>query len=93
MLHQTPDDRTRERTPVVSPVSSRIEESSMAILMISDASEDPLAHYDQVIQQLEVAGHGHPPGQQFHVMARKGTGYVVSFSRSSAPSSSRSAAG
>ncbi len=50
----------------------------MAILMISDASEDTLAHYDQVIKQLEVAGHEHPPGRQFHVAARKGTGYVVS---------------
>ncbi len=50
----------------------------MAILMISDASEDALAHYDQVIKQLEVAGHEHPPGRQFHVAARKGTGYVVS---------------
>ncbi len=49
----------------------------MAILMISDASEDTLAHYDQVIKQLEAAGHGQPPGRQFHVAARKGTGYVV----------------
>ncbi len=50
----------------------------MAILMISDASEDTLAQYDQVIKQLEAAGLGHPPGRQFHVAARKGTGYVVS---------------
>ena len=49
----------------------------MAVLMISDASEDTLAHYDQVIEQLQAAGHGHPPGRQFHVAARKGTGYVV----------------
>ena len=49
----------------------------MAILMISDASEDALAHYDQVIAQLEAAGHGHPPGRRFHAAARKGTGYVV----------------
>ncbi len=49
----------------------------MAILMISDASEDTLAHYDQVVKQLEAAGHGQPPGRQFHVAARKGTGYVV----------------
>ena len=49
----------------------------MAILFISDASEDALAHYDQVIQQLEATGHGHPSGRQFHVAARKGTGYVV----------------
>ncbi|MBA3529684.1 MAG: hypothetical protein H0T91_10335 [Propionibacteriaceae bacterium] len=49
----------------------------MAILMFSDASEDTLAHYDQVIRQLEAAGHGHPPGRQFHGAARKGTGYVI----------------
>ena len=49
----------------------------MAILMISDASEDTLAHYDQVVKQLEATGHGQPPGRQFHVAARKGTGYVV----------------
>ena len=49
----------------------------MAILMISDASEDQLEHYDHVIAQLEAAGHGQPPGRQFHVAARKGTGYVV----------------
>ncbi len=49
----------------------------MAILMISDASEDTLAHYDQVIKELEAAGHGQPSGRQFHVAARKGTGYVV----------------
>ena len=49
----------------------------MAILMISDASEDTLAHYDQVIKELEAAGHGQPSGRQFHVAARKGTGHVV----------------
>jgi heme-degrading monooxygenase HmoA len=49
----------------------------MAILIITDASEDTLAHYDQVIKQLEAAGHGQPPGRQFHVAAEKGTGYVV----------------
>jgi len=49
----------------------------MAILVISDASEDTLAHYDQVVQQLEATGHGQPPGRQFHVAARKGTGYLV----------------
>jgi len=49
----------------------------MAILMIADASEDTLAHYDQVIKELEAAGHGQPSGRQFHVAARKGTGYVV----------------
>jgi hypothetical protein len=49
----------------------------MAILMISDASEDQLEHYDRVIAHLEEAGHGQPAGRQFHVAARKGTGYVV----------------
>ena len=27
--------------------------------------------------QAEAAGHGHPPGRQFHVAARKGTDYLV----------------
>ena len=49
----------------------------MAILMISDAAEDTVAHYDEVIKQLEAAGHGQPSGRQFHVTARKGSGFVV----------------
>ncbi len=49
----------------------------MAILFISDASQDTLAHYDQVNKQLEAAGQAQPPGRLFHVVARKGTGYVV----------------
>ena len=52
-------------------------EDIMAILMIADASDDMLAHYDQVVEQLEAAGHGQPAGRQFHVAARKETGYVV----------------
>ncbi len=43
----------------------------MAILVISDASDDMLAHYDEVINHLEAAGHGQPAGRQFHVAARK----------------------
>jgi len=43
----------------------------MAILLIADASDDMLAHYDQVIEQIEAAGHGQPSGRQFHVAARK----------------------
>jgi hypothetical protein len=53
------------------------EEGTMAILMIADASEQLLAHYDQVIADLEAAGLGHPPGRLFHAAARKGAGYVV----------------
>jgi len=49
----------------------------MAILVIADASDDMLAHYDHVIEQLEAAGHGQPFGRQFHVAARKGSGYVL----------------
>jgi hypothetical protein len=49
----------------------------MAILMISEAAEDILAHYDEVSKLLEAAGHGQPSGRQFHVAARKGSGYVV----------------
>ena len=49
----------------------------MAILMISDAATDTVAQYDDVIQELEDAGHGNPPGRLSHVAALKGTGYVV----------------
>ena len=49
----------------------------MAILFISDASDDTIDHYDAVIKQLEAAGQVHPPGRQFHVAARKGDGYLV----------------
>jgi hypothetical protein len=31
--------------------------------MISDASDDTLAHYDQVIKELDAAGHGQPSGR------------------------------
>jgi len=49
----------------------------MAILMIADASEQLLAHYNQVIKDLEAAGLNHPPGRLSHVAAGKGSGYVV----------------
>ena len=49
----------------------------MAVLIISDASDDTIDHYDEVINQLEATGQGHPPGRQFHVAARKGDGYLV----------------
>ena len=49
----------------------------MAILFISNASDDTIDHYDAVIKHLEAAGQGHPPGRQFHVAARKGDGYLV----------------
>jgi quinol monooxygenase YgiN len=49
----------------------------VAIVMIADASEQQLAHYDQVIADLEAAGLGHPPGRLVHVAARKGASYVV----------------
>ena len=52
----------------------RLQEGTMAMLMISDSSDDTLAHDDHVITALEAAGHGQPPGRQFHVAARKGTG-------------------
>ena len=34
----------------------------MAILFISNASDDTIDHYDAVIKHLEAAGQGHPPG-------------------------------
>jgi hypothetical protein len=41
----------------------------MAIVMVSDAGTDNVAQYDQVIQQLEEAGHGNPPGRLSHTAA------------------------
>ncbi len=49
----------------------------MAILMLQDASAESLAIYDQIIKQLEAAGHGHPPGRISHTAVRKGDGYLV----------------
>ena len=49
----------------------------MAILLISDASDDTIDQYDAVIKHLEAAGQGHPPGRQSHVAVRKGNGYLV----------------
>ena len=49
----------------------------MAILLVSDAPQDTLAQYDQVIARLEAAGHGRPPGRRSHTAARKGDGYLV----------------
>ena len=49
----------------------------MAIVMISDAATDTVAQYDDVIQKLQDAGHGNPPGRLSHVAALKGTGYFV----------------
>ena len=49
----------------------------MAILMIHDGEGDTLEHYDQLIQRLEQAGQGTPPGRLSHVTARKGGGYIV----------------
>ena len=49
----------------------------MAMLMVLDASNDTLAHYDEVITRLEATGYGQPAGWQFQVAARKGASYVV----------------
>ena len=49
----------------------------MAILMIHDVSDSTLAEYDQVMKELEAAGHVNPPGRLSHVAARKGSGYLV----------------
>ena len=49
----------------------------MALLFIHDGSNDTLAQYDEVVRQLEAAGHGQPPGRLSHVAARKGNGYIV----------------
>lgn len=46
----------------------------MAIVMVSDAGTDNVAQYDQIIQQLEEAGHGNPPGRLSHTAALKDNG-------------------
>ena len=46
----------------------------MAIVMVSDAGTDTVEQYDQVIQQLEEAGHGNPPGRLSHTAALKDNG-------------------
>jgi hypothetical protein len=45
--------------------------------MIHDVLDGTLAEYDQVIKELEAAGHRSPPGHLSHVAARKGNGYLV----------------
>ena len=50
----------------------------MAIVMISDAGTDAVEQYDQVIKQLEDAGHGNPLGRLSHTAALKDNGsYLV----------------
>ena len=46
----------------------------MAIVMISDAGTDTVEQYDQLIHQLEEAGHGNPPGRLSHTSALKDNG-------------------
>jgi len=50
----------------------------MAIVMVSDAGTDSVEQYDQIIQQLEEAGHGNPAGRLSHTAALKDNGsYLV----------------
>ena len=46
----------------------------MAIVAVSDAGTDSVEQYDQVIKQLEEAGHGNPPGRLSHTAALKDNG-------------------
>ena len=46
----------------------------MAIVMVSDAGTDSVEEYDQLIKQLEEAGHGNPPGRLSHTAALKDNG-------------------
>lgn len=46
----------------------------MAIVMVSDAGTDTVEQYDQVIKQLDEAGHGNPPGRLSHTCALKENG-------------------
>ena len=50
----------------------------MTIVAVSDAGTDSVEQYDQVIKQLEEAGHGNPPGRLSHTAALKDNGsYLV----------------
>ena len=50
----------------------------MTIVAVSDAGTDSVEQYDQVIKQLEEAGHGNPPGRLSHMAALKDNGsYLV----------------
>jgi heme-degrading monooxygenase HmoA len=46
----------------------------VAIVMVSDAGTDSVEQYDQVIKQLDEAGHGNPPGRLSHTTALKDNG-------------------
>ena len=46
----------------------------MAIVMVSDAGTDTVEQYDQLIKQLEEAGHGNPRGRLSHTSALKDNG-------------------
>jgi quinol monooxygenase YgiN len=46
----------------------------MTIVAVSDAGTDSVEQYDQVIKQLEEAGHGNPPGRLSHTAALKDNG-------------------
>jgi len=46
----------------------------MAIVMVSDAGTDSVEQYDQIIKQLDEAGHGNPPGRLSHTTALKDNG-------------------
>ncbi len=46
----------------------------MAIVMISDAGTDTVEQYDQIIKQLDEAGHGNPQGRLCHTAALKDNG-------------------
>jgi hypothetical protein len=46
----------------------------MAIVMVSDAGTDTVEQYDQIIKQLDEAGHGNPQGRLSHTAALKDNG-------------------
>jgi heme-degrading monooxygenase HmoA len=46
----------------------------MAIVMVSDAGTDSVEQYDQIIKQLDEAGHGNPQGRLSHTAALKDNG-------------------
>jgi heme-degrading monooxygenase HmoA len=46
----------------------------MAIVMVSDAGTDSVEQYDQIIKQLDEAGHGNPQGRLSHAAALKDNG-------------------
>ena len=49
----------------------------MAILLVSETTEQTDAQYDKAVRRVQAAGQWPPAGCQVHIAARKGNGYLV----------------